>query len=153
MKIHTKRFGPIRVDGQAVIELPYGLIGFPSLTRFVQVEQEQTGVFRWWQALDAAETAFVVVDPRQVVPDYDLTSVESELADLGLGGSASRYVAVLATISRPTLESVTLNLAAPIIVNAATRQGRQLVHPDARYEVDTRLEELLSPKRLLELAA
>jgi flagellar assembly factor FliW len=94
-----------------------------------------------------------VVDPLQVVPDYDLSSVESELADLGLGGSALRYVAVLATIPRPTLESVTLNLAAPIIVNAATRQGRQLVHPDARYVVDTRLEDLLSPKRLLELAA
>jgi hypothetical protein len=27
------------------------------------------------------------------------------------------------------------------------------VHPDARYGVDTRLEDLLSPKRLLELAA
>jgi flagellar assembly factor FliW len=153
VKIKTKRFGSIRVDGQAVIELPHGLIGFPSLTRFVPVEQEQTGVFRWWQALDAAETAFVVVDPLQVVPDYDLTSVEGELADLGLGGSALRYVAVLVTIPRPTLESVTLNLAAPIIVNAAKRQGRQLVHPDARYGVDTRLDALLSPKRLLELAA
>ncbi len=153
MTIQTKRFGSILVDAQAVIELPHGLIGFPSLTRFVPVEQAQTGVFRWWQALDAAETAFVVVDPLQVLPDYDLASVESELADLGVGGPGSRRVAVLATIPRPTLESVTLNLAAPIIVNTATRQGRQLVHPDARYGVDARLEDLLSPKRLLELAA
>jgi flagellar assembly factor FliW len=59
----------------------------------------------------------------------------------------------LATIPRPTLESVTLNLAAPIVVNAATRQGRQLVQSDARYGVNTRLEDLVSPKRLLELAA
>lgn len=153
MKIHTKRFGLIRVDAHAVIALPHGLIGFPSLTRFVPVEHEQTGLFRWWQALDDAETAFVVVDPLRVVPDYDLTSMEGELADLGVGGTSPRQVAVVATITRPTLESVTLNLAAPILVNAATRHGRQLVHPDVRYVVDTRLEDLLSPKRLLELAA
>jgi flagellar assembly factor FliW len=153
VKIETKRFGVIRVDADAVIELPNGLIGFPALTRFVPVEQGRTGVFQWWQSLDAAETAFVVVDPLQVVPDYDLTGVEAELADLGLVGPASRRVAVLATIPRPSLESVTLNLAAPIVVNAATRLGRQLVQSDARYGVNTRLEDLVSPKRLLELAA
>ncbi|MFZ5875302.1 MAG: flagellar assembly protein FliW [Nitrospirota bacterium] len=153
MKIQTKRFGLIRVDAETVIELPQGLIGCPALTRFVPVEQGQTGIFRWWQSLDAAETAFVVVDPLQVVPEYDLAGVETELADLGLVDPASRRVVVLATISRPTLEAVTLNLAAPIIVNAVTRQGRQLVQSDVRYRVNTRLEDLVSPKRLLELAA
>jgi flagellar assembly factor FliW len=153
VKIETKRFGVIRVDADAVIELPNGLIGFPALTRFVPVEQEHTGVFRWWQSLDAPETALVVVDPLQVVPDYDLTGVDAELTELGLVGSAPRRIAVLATIPRPTLESVTFNLAAPIVVNPATRLGRQLVQSDARYGVNMRLEDLVSPKRILELAA
>ncbi|MFZ5862109.1 MAG: flagellar assembly protein FliW [Nitrospirota bacterium] len=153
MKIQTKRFGPIRVDAHAVIELPNGLIGWPSLTRFAPVEREDIGMFRWWQALDAPEVAVVVVDPLRVAPDYDLASLELDLIDPALGDPASRSVVVLATVPRPMLESVTLNLAAPIVVNTATRQGWQLVHPDGRYAVDTRLDELLSPKRVLELAA
>jgi flagellar assembly factor FliW len=48
---------------------------------------------------------------------------------------------------------VTLNLAAPVIVNPVTRRGRQVVFQDGRYPVDSRWNDLLSPKRSLELAA
>lgn len=153
MKIETRRFGTVKIDERTVVVLPQGLIGFPLLTRFVAIEQGRAGCFTWWQAVDDKDAAFVVVDAHAILPDYDLKGLDADLADLGLGGSTSPQVLVLATVSGPTLDAVTLNLAAPVIVNPVTRQGRQVVFPDGRYAVDARWDDALSPKRSFELAA
>lgn len=152
VKISTTRFGTVNAPPETLIVLPQGLIGFPLLTRFAVIEPDQAGWFRWWQAVDAPETAFVVVDPVHVVPDYDLSGVEQDLVDLGLGDTEPRQVAALVTVPRPSLAFVTVNLAAPIVVNAVTRQGRQVVLPDGRYPVAARFDEA-SVRPPLELAA
>lgn len=152
MTIVTTRFGTVDVSPQALIELPHGLIGLPSLTRFAVLEAEAGSVFRWWQAVGAPETAFVVLDVVSVLPDYDLRGLEAEWSDLDID-AARRHVVVLVTAPGPSLESVTLNLAAPIVVNTATRQGRQVVLPEGRYAAAVRLEDALAPKKPVELAA
>lgn len=153
MNISTTRFGPVDVSPEALIELPQGLIGFPSLTRFAVLEPDAGSVFRWWQSVDAPDAAFVVLDVAPVLPFYDLSGLDAEWSDLGVTDPASRYVVVLVTAPGPGLESVTLNLAAPIVVNLATRQGRQLVLPEGRYDAAIRLDAALAPKKPVELAA
>lgn len=153
MKIETRRFGTVEIDDLAIIVLPKGLIGLPLLTRFIALGHERAGCFSWWQSVDDRDTALVAVDPSSILPDYDLTGLEADLADLGLEDARACQVAVFATISGPRLDSVTLNLAAPVIVNPATRRGRQVVFQDGRYPVDARWDDLLSPKRSFELAA
>jgi flagellar assembly factor FliW len=110
-------------------------------------------VFRWWQAVDAPDAAFVVLDVVSVLPEYDLRGLDAEWSELCVDDPARRHVAVLVTAPGPSLESVTLNLAAPIVVNTATRQGRQLVLPEGRYAAAVRLDDALAPKKPVELAA
>jgi flagellar assembly factor FliW len=153
VNILTTRFGTVEAPPQALIELPQGLIGFPSLTRFVVIEPDAGSVFRWWQAVDAPETAFVVLDVASFLPDYDLRGLEAEWSDLGVDDPARREVVVLVTAPGPSLESVTLNLAAPIVVNIATRRGRQVILPEERYAAAVRLDDVLAPRKPLELAA
>lgn len=153
MNISTTRFGPVGVSHQELTVLPQGLIGFPALTRFTVIEPEEGSVFRWWQAVDAPDTAFVVFDPLLLVPDYDLRGLEAEWSDLGADDPTLRRVLVLVTVPTPNLESLTFNLAAPIVVNAATRQGRQLILPEGRYAAAVRLQEVVAPKGSMELAA
>jgi flagellar assembly factor FliW len=153
MNIATTRFGTIEASAQDLIVLPQGLIGFAALTRFAVIQFDQDGVFRWWQAVDAPDTAFVVLDPLLITPDYDLRGIEAEWSELGADDPGARDVAVIVTVSGPRLESVTLNLSAPIAVNRATRQGRQVVLPDGRYDVAVRLDDMLAPKGPVELAA
>jgi flagellar assembly factor FliW len=143
----------VEVSHRHLIVLPQGLIGFPSLTRFVVIESDEGSVFRWWQAVDAPDTAFVVLDPLCIVPDYDLRGLEVEWADLSVDDPALRQVVVVVTAPGPTLESVTLNLAAPILINPTTRQGRQVVLPDERYAVAVRYDDAVALKGSVELAA
>lgn len=153
MRISTTRFGTIDVSHRDLIVLPQGLIGCPALTRFVEIRSDAGSVFRWWQAVDAPDTALVVLDPLSVMSDYDLHGLEVEWADLGVDGPAGGQVVVVVTASGMTLESVTLNLAAPILLNPATRQGRQIVVPDDRYAVAVRFDEATPVKGSVELAA
>lgn len=153
MNISTTRFGCVEVSHQRLIVLSQGLIGFPSLTRFVAIESDKGSVFRWWQSVDAPDTAFVVFDPFCIVPDYDLRGLEVEWEDLGVDDPALRQVVVVVTVLGPTLESVTLNLAAPILINPTTRQGRQIVLPDERYAVAVRFDDAVALKGSVELAA
>ncbi len=153
MNIATTRFGNVEASARDLIVLPQGLIGFPSLTRFLSIPADKGSVFRWWQAVDVPDTAFVVMDPRSIVPGYDLRGVEAEWADLGVDGPALGQVAVVVTVAGPTLESVTLNLAAPILINPATRQGRQIVLPDERYAVAVRFDDAAAVKTSVALAA
>lgn len=153
MNISTIRFGVVDVSPQDLMMLPQGLIGCPAWTRFAVIELEEGSVFRWWQAVGAPDTALVVLDPLLIVPDYDLRGLEAEWSELGADDPAVRHVAVVVTVSGPSFESVTLNLAAPIVMNRETRQGRQVVLPDGRYDVAVRLEDVLAPKGSVELAA
>lgn len=153
MKIATTRFGTVDVSSADLLVLPQGLIGFPSLTRFAMMDAEQGGVFQWWQAADDPDVALVVLDPLLVVPDYDVRGVDVEWDDLGADGSGVRQVVVIVTASGPSLSAITLNLAAPVLVNRTARHGRQVVLPDARYDTAVRLDDVLIPKRPVELAA
>lgn len=153
MKISTARFGAVDVSSHDLLVLPQGLIGFPSLTRFAIMEAEQGSVFRWWQAAEAPDVALVVMDPLLVVPDYDVDGLDTEWAELGADDPGVRQVAVIVTASGPSLSAVTLNLAAPVLVNRAARRGRQVVLPDARYDTAVRLDDVLTPKGPVELAA
>jgi flagellar assembly factor FliW len=153
VNISTTRFGAVEGSHQQLIVLSQGLIGFPLLTRFVAIESDEGSMFRWWQAVDAPDTAFVVLDPLSIVPDYDLRGLEVEWSDLGVDDPALRQVVVVVTAPGPTLESVTLNLAAPILINPTTRQGRQVVFPDERYAVAVRFDDAVALKGSVELAA
>ena len=70
MKIETSRFGPLEVDETRVITFEKGILGFPDSTEYALVETGESSGFYWLQAVQRADLAFVVCDPRLFVPDY-----------------------------------------------------------------------------------
>ncbi len=153
MKIATTRFGVLEMPEQALITLPCGLIGLGHVTRLVIVDHEETGWFRWWQAVDHPETAFVTVDPSRLVEGYALDGIDDDLRALGVGDASTRMVVSLVSLPQGTIEGATANLLAPIVVNRATGQGRQVVLPDGRYSVAHPLDGTVSGTRAVEMAA
>lgn len=153
VKIATTRFGALEVPEQALITLPCGLIGLGHVTRLVFVDQEDAGWFRWWQAVDHPEMAFVTIDPSRLVEEYALAGVDDDLRALGVGDASTRMVVSLVSLPQGTLEGATANLLAPIVVNRATGQGRQVVLPDGRYSVAHPLDGTVSGTRAVEMAA
>ncbi|MCL4423936.1 MAG: flagellar assembly protein FliW, partial [Firmicutes bacterium] len=72
MRIETTRFGPLKVNREDIIYFPEGLLGFPENTRFVFIDLEDRPSFRWLQAIDNPELAFVVLKPEKFLWSYAL---------------------------------------------------------------------------------
>jgi flagellar assembly factor FliW len=139
MTLTGTRFGDIDFEVEDVVTFSDGLVGFPDTQRFVLVCVKPESPFRWLQSLDEPDLAFLVADPIHFVPDYQLVVAEAEVAGLGLGDDSPPLVFVTANVPRGRPEEMTLNLAGPLVVNAVSRQARQVVVEDEAYTVRHRV--------------
>ena len=125
MKIKTKVFGEVTIDDDKVIHFPAGIIGFPDMTEFALIHDEDkgTGSIHWLQSMQEAAFAMPVMDPLIVKPDYN-PEIEDELLSQ-IGKLDPEEVLVLVTVTVPSdLTKMSVNLRGPIIINAAERKER-----------------------------
>ncbi len=124
--IEHRRAGRISVD-EADVLLFDGIPGFPEANRFALLEHDEASPFSWLVCLDDADLAFVVTDPRSFFRDYEpeLGNAERQRLDLREGDEV-----VLLAIANVCKGQPTLNLAAPVLVNARSRRGVQAVLAD-----------------------
>jgi flagellar assembly factor FliW len=132
MRIETTRFGTIDVNDQSILQMPDGMLGFEYCTRFVLIEDIPESAFKWLQAVDDAAVAFIVINPADFFPEYEveLTDGQAESLDLKDPGESVMFTTV--TVARDE-GKVTTNLVAPIVINSRTLQARQVVLQDERY--------------------
>ncbi len=133
MRIETTRFGPIEIAEDRFLVLGEGLLGFPSLNRFLLIGDEGTAPFQWLQSVDEPSLAFVVIDPRWLLPDY-LSDLPAALAErIGIRRPEEMGLLALVSIPEEDPQEMTANLKGPLVFNLATRRGVQLVLDDERY--------------------
>jgi len=130
MNIETSRFGQVEVDDQRLITFPKGILGFPNNQVYALIQTGEGSGFYWLQAVDRAELAFVVCDPRLFVANYQVPIRREEMSSLGVEDPSGTQVFVIVNKIDGML---TGNLQGPLVINVATREGRQLVLSDKRY--------------------
>lgn len=130
MHIETSRFGSIEVDESRFIMFEQGILGFPVEKRFALIQTAEGSGFYWLQAVDRADLAFVVCDPRLFVPDYRAPIKTEELGQIGLTDTNGAQVFI---IVNKVDDLLTGNLQGPLVVNVETRSAKQLVLSDKRY--------------------
>ena len=133
MKAVTRLFGTIDVADEKIIKLERGMIGFPELTNFALIydEEKKDRKFRimWLQSMDDGDIAFPVADPLTVKEDY-LPSVNEEmLVPLGEMKEENTYILVTVTVPKK-VEDFSINLKAPIVINMETHKGAQIITED-----------------------
>ena len=137
MKVNTKVFGEVDIEDSKIIHFPMGIIGFPELTEFALIhdsEKESTCAIRWMQSVQEPAFAMPVMDPLAVKADYN-PEVEDELLK-PIGTLDPEEVLVLVTLTVPSdVTKMTVNLQAPIIVNAAEKKACQLIVDTEKYQV------------------
>ena len=133
MKILTSRFGEIEVEDSAVVGMPAGVIGFPGRQRYVIIRHNPESPFYWFQSVDESDLAFVIVDPKVFMPDFDLPMPKSLLEAIGAESPEQVSVFVIVTIPEGRPEAMTANMLGPLVVNAQARLARQIVLDDRRY--------------------
>ncbi len=146
--IHTRIFGDIEVDANKIITFDGGIIGFPELKRFMLIhdrENEKKHI-SWLQSIDEPDFAMPVIDPLKLVEDYN-PIVEDELLS-GLGKLLPEEMLGLVTMTIPKdITKMTVNLKAPIIINAASLKAGQIIVDDEKYVVRYPIYDILKSKK------
>ena len=131
--IDSTRFGRLEVEEDIVITFPEGVIGFETCRRFVVVRHEENSAFRWIQSLEVPSLAFPVIEPNQVRPDYAPTISDADARALDMFSDSDALLFTIVTVPPLDPRKMTVNLLAPLVVNALTRQGRQVIVQDEEY--------------------
>lgn len=134
MLIKTRVFGEIEIDDTKIITFGNGIIGFPDLKKFTLLyDAEKTGGIKWLQSLDEPAFAMPVMDPLYVKESYNPV-VEDELLK-PLGELDPEEILVLVTVTVPSdLTQMSVNLQAPLIVNAENKTGCQIIIDNEKDE-------------------
>lgn len=148
MKINTKVFGEVEIADDKIIHFPSGIVGFPELTEFTLLHDEEKGAgsIHWLQSIQEPGFAMPVMDPLLVCTDYN-PEVDDELLN-PLGGLDPEEILVLVTVTVPSdLKKMSVNLRGPIIINAAAKKACQVIVEGEGYQVKYPIYEILSARK------
>ena len=145
MKAVTRLFGTIDIADDKIITMERGMIGFPNLTHFALIfdEEKKDKKFKimWLQSMDDGDVAFPVADPIQIKEDYKPLVNEEIIAPLGEMTEENTYILVTVTVPK-RVEDFSVNLKAPIVINLDSNKGAQIITEDD-YPVKFKVYDLL----------
>lgn len=150
MTVETRLFGTITIDEDKVIVFPGGIVGFPYMTKFTLIrdEEDANAAIMWLQSLDEPQFAMPVVDPTLIIDGYNpIVTDEGDEGLKTLGELKPEDTFILVTITVPSdIEKMTANLKAPIVINMANNKAVQIIVEDA-YEVKHPIYETLKKRK------
>ncbi|MBY0063697.1 MULTISPECIES: flagellar assembly protein FliW [Priestia] len=140
MKISTSYHGDIEIDNQQTLTFNQGIPGFLDETEFVILPLPEAEAFQVLQSIQTKELAFIITDPFQFFLDYDFQLEPQEIEKLQLQQAEDAAVYVLLTMS-DSMEKITANLQAPVIINTKQQLAKQVILMNTAYETKHRLFE------------
>ena len=142
MKIVTKHFGEIEIDETKIVEFEHGIFGFEDDSKFVMLyeDEESKDGLCWMQSTTTEDLALPMVNPLFWFPDYSPEVADEQIAKIGELNEADLNVFSIVVIT-DSLETMTTNLRAPIIVNIKTKYGMQVIVDNDEYQIKHNLYE------------
>lgn len=134
MHLESTRFGEMEIRENAVLTFPDGIPGLPEGERWAFVAANDETPFFWLHSLDHPDVAVPVTSPWLFFHDYEIRITEDEALRLRLTDTGDAYIVCIIRAAE-SLADFTINLASPVIVNGATRLGRQVINGSGGYAV------------------
>lgn len=129
MNIITTRFGEINVDETKIIDIRGSIIGFEYLNHFVLHIEDENNPFWWFQSVEDGTIAFVVINPFIAKADFEPVIEDDDIKLLEIECAEDVVMLAIVTI-RQNPFSVSVNLKAPIAVNAKKKIAKQIILDD-----------------------
>ena len=108
-------------------ELPKGLIGFPEATQYELLINEEEAPFMWIRCVQIHELGFIVIEPSQILSDYDIELNDDDVAYLGIESAEDAILFNIVTLKDDSIESATVNLIGPIVLNRRNLKAKQVI--------------------------
>ena len=137
--IQTLRFGEVEVPDDKVIHFAQGIPAFEDEHEFLIIPYDEESPYVFLQSVKTPALAFLMTNPYLFFEDYEFEIDDESEQQLGLKRQEDLAVYVLLTIPHGSIKDMTANLMAPVIVNAKTREAKQLVLEKSRYTTKHRL--------------
>ncbi|MBS1707986.1 MAG: flagellar assembly protein FliW [Armatimonadetes bacterium] len=137
--VQTSRFGLVPYTPDDVVSFAEGLLGFPTLRDYVLVNHKDDSPFRWLQSVEDGTTAFLVVEPGHYVNDFSPEMPRKEAEKIDADAETPLLVYTIVTIPRGRPNDMTINLAGPIVINAANGKAVQVVFEGDTYPIRHRV--------------
>lgn len=117
---------PSSVDSM-IVEMPSGLIGLPELKSLEISYIPGSWPFLSIRSTSGEELNFLAIEPRDIIPGYQVEINDIDTALLGLESEDDALVLNIATVHSLHPQHVTVNLIGPVIVNRRTGIARQVI--------------------------
>ena len=135
MKIKTTRFGTISINKEKIIDMPFGMLGFPDQKKFVMLQHRENSPFFWYQSVDDPTLAFVITSPYLFKPDYEV-DLKDALKMMSWNGEAKTNgleIYIVVNIPKGLPQKMTGNFIGPILISNKVRQAIQIVISNSPY--------------------
>jgi len=134
MKVETRYHGVIEIDKSELIEFPQGIPGFIGKKEFVLLRLSDDSPFFIIQSTEDVNIAFITLTPWDVLAGYEFEISQAIEKLLKVDDPNDVLVFVICTI-KGELENMTVNLAAPVVINFRENLGKQVVLDDSKYSI------------------
>lgn len=138
MLINTKFLGNIEIEEKDVISFQHGLPGFNTLNNFVLLPVEGNAALNYLQSIQETGICFILMNPFLIIEDYEINISEESVADLEI--EKPEDICLYSTLTIPeNIKGITVNLAAPIVINTVNNKAVQEILNDSRYDIKHKL--------------
>ncbi len=140
MKIGTKYFGNIEIGEKKIIHFENGVLGFEDYKDYTILydNEKEKSFFSWLQSTEESSLAFPIVNPFNVVESYNPQINDDMLESIGGISDEDTVVFLMATIPED-VKQASVNMKAPLIINASSRKGVQVIAEGQEYEIKHKL--------------
>jgi len=134
MQIPTARFGTVEVDENKVLSFTDGLPGLEEYKQFVILQFDESYPVVWMQSVDDPDICLPVIDSFLAVPEYAFNIDDEDIDELGITKTEDLHILSVLVIPE-NVEGMTINLAAPIVVNIDSGHAKQVLLSGTEYGV------------------
>lgn len=138
-KMETERFGEIDVDEEKIFDFKNGILAFEESKKFIILNSRKESFF-WLQSVDDPKLSLPCINPDIIAENYEVNLSDEQFAEINVDENSEMIVLCVVRIPENIRES-TVNLIAPVIINATAKQGMQVVMENTDYNVRHRLFE------------
>jgi len=134
MQVDTLRFGAVEVDEEKIIIFDDGIPGLEQYQKYALLQFEESYPIVWLQSMEETGICLPVLDTFKVLPDYVFDIDDTDVKALELKGPDELHVVSVVVIPED-IQGMTVNLAAPIVINTITGKAKQIVLSGTEFNV------------------
>ena len=138
-KVNTLRFGDVEVAEDKVVHFADGIPAFEDEHEFVIVPYDEESPYVFLQSLTTPDLAFLMTVPFIFFPEYEFELDDENQGKLELTSQEDMLIYTLITVNGGKVRDMTANLMAPVVINTANMQARQIVLDRSSYTTKHRL--------------